>query len=466
VRVRWEVAKDDRFRSVVARGTTKATSTNDFTAKVKVEGLRSDRWYHYRFRTDAGVSRSGRLRTAPGRGDDPTRLRFAFSSCQQINDSHYVAQLAMSQEDLDFWVTYGDYIYVHDQATLTLADYRGVYRRFKANPLLQELHARYPVVAMWDDGEFANGMDRNFPPGRFAAASQAWFDYMPVMQPRHDPTRTYREIGWGSLAGFLLLDARQYRDPAIDGVPGGPLGLSTVDTNTPDGARIFDPARQCLGAEQKRWLKRRLRDARTTWRHIGHGYNFQAVRLADYDTPEARANPPAGFHVNGGNYIATDAWDSYWAERKELLEFLAAERIRNVVVTAGHTHIYFTGGLRPDFDDPAASPLVANEFVCGSLTADPDVRKAYLPDLPLDEAEAVLRSLETAFLGINPHIDYMDMVSQGYGLVELTPARATVDYKVIDTYDRNARATTRAAWRIPATSAGSATLTSPLERTV
>jgi alkaline phosphatase D len=456
VRVRWEVAKDDRFRQVVCRGTTKATGENDFTAKAAVDGLRSDRWYHYRFRTDLGTSRSGRLRTAPGEGSGSSRLRFAFSSCQQINDSHYVAHLAMADEEIDFWVHYGDYVYVHDFATLTLGDYRGVYRRFKANPLLQELHARYPVVAMWDDGEFVNGIDRTLDPARFAAASQAWFEYQPVVAPRRDPTRTYREIGWGSLATFLLLDARQYRDPVVNGVGGGPLGLSTIDTNTAAGAAIFAPDRTCLGLEQKRWLKRRLRASRSVWRHVGHGYNFLALRLGDYDTPEARSNPPAGFHVNGGNYIASDAWDMYWAERRELLDFIAAEAIPNVVVTAGHTHIYFAGGLRPDYDDLQASPVVAHEFVCGSLTADPDLRRAYLPNLPLDQAEAVLRSLETAFLGVNPHIDYMDLVSQGYGLVELTPAEATVSFRVIDTFDRNARASTRAAWRLPAGSVGGA----------
>ena len=449
--VRWEVARDEAFRHVVRRGRMAASAAADFTVHVGVDGLAPNRWYHYRFRTAAGVSRSGRLRTAPANGADAAKLRFAFSSCQQINDSYYVAHLAMADEDIDFWAHYGDYIYVHDTRTLTLDDYRGVYRRFKANPLLQELHARYPVVAMWDDGEFVNGIDRTLEPARLAAAKQAWFEYQPVRRSRFDPDRTYREITWGRLASFLLLDARQYRDRVVDGVPGGPLGLSTIDTNTPAGAHIFDADRTCLGAAQKQWLKRRLTATadRVTWRHVGHGYNFLALRLGDYDTPEARANPRAGFHVNGGNYIASDAWDMYWAERRELMDFLAAQHVPNVVVTAGHTHIYFAGALRPDHDDLAGSPAVAHEFVCGSLTADPDLRRAYLPNLPLDEAEAVLRTLEGGFLGLNPHMDYIDLVSQGYGVVELNRSEATVAFRVIDTFDRAAQASTRAAWRIP-----------------
>jgi alkaline phosphatase D len=123
-----------------------------------------------------------------------------------------------------------------------------VYRRFKANPLLQHLHATYPVVAMWDDGEFANGMDRNFDPARFAAAAQAWFEHQPVRRKRRDPTRTHREIEWGDLATFLLLDARQYRDASIPGVRGPDvLPFTTVDTRTPEGAQILDPGAPASG---------------------------------------------------------------------------------------------------------------------------------------------------------------------------------------------------------------------------
>ncbi len=451
VRVGWEVARDPSFRRIVCDGRERATAATGYTVHATVRDLRPDSWYHYRFHTPTGTSRVGRLRTAPRPGRHHDRLRFAFSSCQQINDSPYVAHQAMAGEDLDFWVHYGDYVYVHDTATLTLDDYRGVYRRFKANPLLQHLHATYPVVAMWDDGEFANGMDRNFEPARFAAAAQAWFEHQPVRSKRRDPTRTHREIEWGDLATFLLLDTRQYRDAAIPGVRGPDvLPFTTVDTRTPEGAQILDPGRTCLGAEQKRWFMNRLTRSEHTWRHVGHGYNFLALRLEDLDTPEIRADPPPGFHLNEGRYIEADAWDNYAAERREILGGLAEAQVPNVVVTAGHTHIWFAGGLRPDHDDLEGSPVVAHEFVCGSLTADPDVRRTYLPGVPLDQAEQIIRSLEASFLGINPHVDYIDSINQGYGLVELTPAAATVEFRVIDTFAADPQPSTRATWEIPA----------------
>ena len=454
VEVTWEVAAAADFSTILRTGTLLATAATDHTVRVMADGLAPDGWYHYRFRYAGATSRTGRLRTAPAAGAASERLRFAFCSCQQINDSIYVAHAAMAAEDLDFVVHYGDYIYVSDGGTLTLDDYRGVYKRFKENPYLQDLHATYPMVMMWDDGEFANGVDRTFPQPRFDAARQAWFEYAPHLPPAEEPFRCYREIPWGTLVDFPLIDVRTYRDEFIDANVTGGL-LPTTDTNLPSGAAIFDPDRTCLGADQKAWLKDLLTSSSATWRHIGTGYPFLALRLEDYDTPEVRADPPEGWHPNGGKYFSTEQWDGYWAERRELMDLLADECIENVIITSGHTHIWFESGIRPDYDDlpvdgEGGSPVVAREYVCGSLTADPDVREAYFPGKPREEQEAGIHGLEKAFLGANPHVDYIDLLNQGYGIVTFTPTQATVDFRVIDTFDADAVAVTKQRYTVAA----------------
>ena len=454
VDVTWEVAADEGFGTVLASGTVGASASADHTVKALVTGLAADGWFFYRFAYgDDRVSRTGRLRTAPAPGSSPSSLRFAFSSCQQRTRSFYNAHAAMAAEDLDFFVHYGDYVYVSDGGTLTLDDYRGVYKTFKSNPYLQDLHARYPIVAMWDDGEFVNGIDRTMPQPRFDNARTAWFEYFPHLPPDSEPFRTYRGFEWGDLVDFTMLDVRTYRDVLIDA--NDPDGiLPTTDTNLPSGAAIFDPDRTCLGAAQKAWLIERLRTGTATWQHIGTGYPFLALRLEDYDTPEVRADPPAGWHPNGGKYFSTEQWDGYWAERRELMDLLADECIDNVIITSGHTHIWFESGIRPDYDDlpdesgAGGSPVVAREFVCGSLTADPDVRDQFFPGLPIDEQEAGVHALEDAFLGANPHVDYIDLLNQGYGLVEMTPSATTVDFRVIDTYDEGAAAVTKETFTV------------------
>ena len=125
VAVLWTVADDAGFATLRAGGLALATAATGHTVTVPVGGLEPDRWYHYRFEA-AGpggaqvASRTGRLRTAPAPGASPDRLRFAFASCQQINDSWFVAHRAAAAEpDLDFFMHLGDYVYVSDTGTLT-----------------------------------------------------------------------------------------------------------------------------------------------------------------------------------------------------------------------------------------------------------------------------------------------------------------------------------------------------------
>ena len=181
VPVLWTVAEDAGFTTLRAGGLAVASASGGHTISVAVTGLDPDRWYHYRFEAAGpdGVqvaSRTGRLRTAPAPGSSPDRLRFAFASCQQINDSWFVAHRAAAAEpDLDFFMHLGDYVYVSDTDTQSLDDYRDAYRRWRRQPYLRDLHAALPVVAMWDDGEVYNGVYATDDPQRLEHAKQAWF---------------------------------------------------------------------------------------------------------------------------------------------------------------------------------------------------------------------------------------------------------------------------------------------------
>ena len=439
VTVLWSIADDDGMQQVVRGGMATTDATRGHTLTLPVRGLAPDRWYHYRFECDGVPSVVGRVRTAPTPRAQPDRLRYAFASCQQRTASHYVAHRAIAQEGVDFFLHLGDYVYVSDGGTITLDDYRGVYHRFHSNPLLQALHATTPLVAVWDDGEFYNGVDRTGDPVRLAAARTAWFEHMPVPRGRND--RTYRALRWGRLAEMLLLDTRQYRDPEVPANTRIFDLLDAQDTSLPPGEQMFAPGRTTLGAPQKRWLKRRLRRARATWRLVGSSYDMAPWKIVDRDTPELRAANP-DLQRNGGIYVSNEAWDDYQAERRELMEHIARHAIPNVVVCSGHTHFYKVSDIMPDFDDPA-SPITAMEFVTGSLTADPDPRTIAPEDL--------LHAAETLMLAANaPYLRQIDLLNQGYTLVEVTPEEVRVDFRVLDTFDPNAEASTFASFRVVA----------------
>jgi alkaline phosphatase D len=411
--------------------------------KVLVRGLSSDRWYHYRFEIDGVLSATGRLRTAPAAGAMPDRLRYAFASCQQRTASHYVAHRAIAQEGVDFFMHLGDYVYVSDGGTIALDDYRGVYRRFHSNPLLQELQAAVPLVAVWDDGEFYNGVDRTGDPARLAAARTAWFENMPVPRPPND--RTFRTLRWGRLALMYLLDTRQYRDPEVPANTRIGDIIDAQDTSMPPGEQMFAPDRTTLGAKQKRWLKQGLRRGRATWRIIGSSYDMAPWKIVDRDTPELRMQDP-NLQRNGGIYVSNEAWDDYQAERRELMTYIAEREIPNVVVCSGHTHFYKASDIQPDFDD-LTSPITAMEFVSGSLTADPDPREIASEDL-LHAAERIMIAAN------DPYLKLVDLLHQGYVLVDTTPEETVVEFRGIDTFDPDAEAITFARFRVVANRPG------------
>jgi alkaline phosphatase D len=434
VGVLWTVATDAAFTSIVAGGLAVATAATGHTVTVAVEDLPYDARLRYRFETtgpDGVVSRTGWLRTAPAPGSSPDRLRFAYASCQQITDSWFNAHTAIAAEpDLDFFLHLGDYVYVSDTGTLSLDDYRNVYRRWHAQPLLRDLRAAVPCVAMWDDGEFVNGFDRTLDPARAAAAKQAWFESFALVDP--GDRRAYRSLAWGDLADVPVIDVRSYRDPAID----------SIDYTGPTEAD--DPARTTLGPEQYAWFTSLLGASTATWRLVGNPYNINPWRLVNLEFLRFfRPGQPA----NAGIYAPNEAWDDYRAERLDLLRFLVDAGVGPTIFCSGHTHIWLASELRPDPDDPS-SPVAAYDVVTGSLTADPDVPEAYLGDLPRPVAEEVLRLAERWVIGQNPGMRYMNLIDQGYALVDVTPEEVTITARLVDTRNPQAGATDGAKFRI------------------
>lgn len=433
----WEVAEDAAFGTVVAGGMVAAGSATGRTAKVVVTGLASDRWYHYRFSAAGSTSPAGRLRTAPGTGASPDSLTLAWCSCQQ-RSSLFVAQRAIANEpDLDLWMHLGDYVYVNDVTTLSLDDYRSMYRLWRTDADLRLVQAQLPTVAVWDDGEFYNGIDRTGDPTRLANAMTAWVENFPIVPPGGDPTRIHRSIRWGDLVDLVMIDTRQYRDPAID----------ATDTRTPEGAAIFDPSRTTLGTAQRAWLLDQLDTSAARWRALGNSYNFGMWRLDDLDDG-TRPLPP-GVHQNEGIYAPNEAWDDYWAEREAILEHLAANGIDNTVSLSGHTHIWIASALSPDPDD-VSSPLVGYDFTCGSLTSDPDViGQAVGNGSTPQDAYAFYRNVSEKSREINPWQAYVNFHNFGYGVATFTRDELVVEYKAIDVHDDGADPTLLARFVLP-----------------
>ena len=226
-----EVAEDQAFRRVIASSAATVSAASDWTCRVLVGGLKPSRVYWYRFTDDKGFgSRIGRTITAPDERD-PRPVKFAFVSCQNVNQGAQNAFRRMIYEDeraapadrLGFVLHLGDFIYeivwypedrpqgMYDRRLrdivrfksgekisdfhipTTLEDYRAVYRAYLHDPDLQDARARWPFVAMWDNHEFSwrgwqsiQEFDGQLRPAQTCkvAANQAWFEYQPARVAR------------------------------------------------------------------------------------------------------------------------------------------------------------------------------------------------------------------------------------------------------------------------------------------
>lgn len=421
VTVRWEVAEDEGFARIVRSGRTVAHPDLAHSVHVEVQGLKPERWYHYRFLTGDGanqaVSPTGRTRTAPPPDALPVRLRFAFASCQQFEQGYFGAYRHMAEEDLDLVLFLGDYIYEsswgrdHVRAhrggePKSLAEYRIRHAQYRGDPDLQRMHAAAPWLLTWDDHEVDNDyaadrsedLDAAFL-ARRAAAYRAYFEHMPLRQaarPEGPAMRLYGRHRFGRLAEFLILDDRQHR--AHQACPKPRRGGSNVVDveRCPD---LRDPSRSMLGAAQERWLDRCFAESRGRWNLIGQQTLFSRA--------DGRPGP--------GETAWTDGWDGYPVARQRLLDAIQARRLANPVLLGGDVHSNWVCDVKADFADPG-SPVVATEFCGTSITSQGR------PQAQLDRARDE-----------NPHVRLAESGHRGYGVVELTPERCTTTLRTVDT---------------------------------
>ena len=438
VAVSWEVANDDAMRDVVARGVTPATPQLGHSVHVEVDGLPSDRWFYYRFRTGDAESPIGRARTLPGPGDDRARVDFAVTTCQNWEQGLFTAYEQMRRDAPDLVFHLGDYIYEyeagrngkvrthHGGEIQSLEDYRKRYAQYRSDPLLQQMHASCPWFVTWDDHEFDNncagsvseqpGVDPRAFLARRQHAYQAYYESMPLRRrslPRGPHLQLYRKASFGQLAEFFVLDGRQYRTDQPNN-----------DRRSPINEPALDPRQSMLGPEQRAWLKQGLIGSTARWNVLAQQVMMGMVGVPSGDDPTPR--------------YSMDQWPGYAHERMQLMQFLEDRRVPNPVVLTGDIHSNWCNELRVD-DRRHDAPVVAAEFVATSLSSGGD---GY--DRPRHH---------DAMLAANPCVQFHNR-QRGYLRCAVTQATWTTDYVVMDKVEEpGGAASTRAQLVLEAGSA-------------
>jgi alkaline phosphatase D len=418
LQVRWEVAHDQAFTRIAAKGVANAVPALAHSVHVDVTGLEPARWYWYRFMLGDAVSPVGRTRTAPAPDSLPSLLKMAVASCQHWEFGSYAAHRHIAAAAPDLVAFLGDYIYEWGPYSLrhpsfaqridesfTLAEYRARYAQYKSDPDLQAAHLAAPWIVTWDDHEVANDYARdrderrdvNFA-ARRAAAYQAFYEHMPLRAAAPGANgfgdlRIYQRFDWGRLARLHVLDDRQYR--ATHACPPATRGGSSSVMRSCKALR--DPARSMLGTAQESWLDEGLKSSRARWNIIAQ------------QTPMAQSSQ-LPIRKPGDGRIWTDGWDGYPVARERLFDALRSSAAANPIVLSGDVHTFYATDLQRDFDRPvsARNPVIATEFCGTSVTSG---------------SRPQSRTLE--YVAMNPHVKYGRSDKRGFMLMEITPTRTS-----------------------------------------
>lgn len=280
VSVTWEIAEEESFGVIVARGSASTSPSRGYTVKVDVTGLAPGRIYFYRFHADGAVSPTGRTRTFPDKGTQP--LKLAVMCCASIGSGFFNAYRHVAdRDDIDAVLQIGDYIYEYatwemtpeEQAMgmrraepwheiVTVADYRLRYGSHRSDPDLQEIHRRHPMIPVWDDHEIANnayatGAENHNPSEgpwaeRRAAAVQAYFEWMPVRPIEPDAKgRLFRSFDVGDVASIIMIDTRLYGREKVPGLESEFMRYLSLDPESGGWPIPFDATQDPPAAKRE-----------------------------------------------------------------------------------------------------------------------------------------------------------------------------------------------------------------------
>lgn len=446
-----ELWEDGVTPKIVSGGQAIASAQRDYTAKIVVNNLQPGKTYNYHFiAPDGSISHIGRTRTLPV--GSVRNYRMAVFSCSNLPFGHFNAYAhANMADDFDLVLHLGDYLYEYSRGAyptpkdaiadrliepagemVALADYRLRYASYRADPDLQQIHRMHPMVAMWDDHEFANDAHRdgaqNHQPNegewtaRKIAAERAYREWMPVRDRADDIWWSRYTIG--NLAEIQLTESRvsaRGKQPSF-GQPSGDEAAVLAELKAYRDGMWQDKDRNMLGAAQEQWLASRFTAKGKRWNIWAQqtivGTTVQPQGMENWlpaDTfPGIRDRViRGGLAAKAGIPSSMDAWDGYPVARARALAAAQAGNADLVVLT-GDTHNGWAFDLMHDGEAAGV------EFAGQSVTS---------PGLGNTFTGARGDTIAKSLMAANPGLRWMDAHNRGYMLVELTRDQAVSEWR-------------------------------------
>jgi alkaline phosphatase D len=383
------------MRSVVSHGQVTTSAERDYTVKQVVTGLAPGANYFYQFVVGDSSSPVGRTKTLPV--DHVEQLVLAVASCSNYAHGFFNAyEVIANDEAVDFVIHLGDYIYEHrarggyggatgrrigrthkpGHEIITLEDYRMRHAQYKADPQSIAMHARHPLIAVWDDHESANNPwmegaeNHQLNDGdwfaRRNASLQAWYEWMPVRDPGPGGSweRYWRHYKFGDLASLITLETR-HTGRSRQFTWGRNLNdfTSAADANDYYNTVVGAPHRSMLSREMEEFLAAELAESVESgrrWRIIGNQTLMGRRFSPRIDEPlfESVRDELGIIYRRGLDGLKRlgeldlpgdlDGWDGYPAARERFYDLAQNAGATDLIVLSGDTHGYWANALYDD----------------------------------------------------------------------------------------------------------------------
>lgn len=304
VDVDWFVATDEAFTNKLKQGKFRTDSSRDYTVKVIVNDLEPGKRYFYKFEVNGAVSPIGQTKTLPM--GHLEQLVLAVATCSNYPFGYFNAYDAIANDPtVDMVIHLGDYIYEYgvdgyggatgkrigrnhqpSHELLSLDDYRKRHAQYKTDKGSIAMHARHPLIVIWDDHETANNpwmggaQNHQSTEGsweeRRAASLQAYYEWLPIRDPVKSEERSnyWRHFKFGDLVSLITLESRHTgRNKQIN------YSEHLPSINSKEQAQEFiqsvlkAPNRNMLSKEMESFLKSEIKesvDSGRRWRVIGN----------------------------------------------------------------------------------------------------------------------------------------------------------------------------------------------------
>ncbi len=461
--VEWRVATDGKFKNIVARDQYRTDATRDYTVKVVVDDLDPGQEYFYQFNVDGIRSPVGQTKTLPVGHVD--RLVLAVATCSNYPFGYFNAYDVIANDPtIDLVVHLGDYIYEYGpegyggptgrrigrnheppHEILTLPDYRQRFAQYKTDAGSKAMHARHPLIVIWDDHETANdpwmGGATNHQDGegdwgtRRAESLQAFYEWLPIRDPQDGGTREeyWRHYKFGDLASLITLESRHTgRSKQID------INDYLGDINSKADAQEFintvigAPDRRMLSSEMEQFLADEVAEsvrANRRWRIIGNQSVMARRTAPNLDDPffaalrsdlvDDAADMLDSLTQLGSLQLPVDldSWNGYPAARESFYQISKDAGARDLLVLAGDSHSYWQNAL---YD--AAGESMGVELGSTGITS---------PRSLLDLGQEGLRHYDELNAANNSEVVWTDGRYRGFIRLEIDHDGAHADFVTV-----------------------------------